>query len=89
MTTELPPPSQATSDTANDHNPLAALTPAQKTAAITRVSCLEHDIFDDGGHIRRGLPRSAVEQSVETINELRRGLGWLEINLDGRWRWPS
>jgi hypothetical protein len=22
------------------------------------------------------------------INHLRRALGWLEIDLDGRWRWP-
>jgi hypothetical protein len=27
--------------------------------------------------------------TVALINHLRRALGWLEIDLDGRWRWPA
>jgi hypothetical protein len=65
------------------------MTAATKTATITRVSCMEHDVFDESGHVRRGFSRSEVEDTVAQVNDMRRALGWLEINLDGRWRWPA
>jgi hypothetical protein len=62
---------------------------AEKTAAITRVRYLERKIFDDSGHIRRRTDRATAEEVVGQINDLRHALGWLEIDLDGRWRWPA
>ena len=82
MTTELGP------NTRTGSMADGVMSPAEKTAAITRVSYMEHDIFDDGGHVRRGLNRTSVEETVVEINDLRRALGWLEINAEGEWRWP-
>lgn len=68
---------------------LTAMPPAEKTSAITRVRYLEQELFDDGGHVRRRTNPAKAEATVALINELRHALGWLEIDLDGRWRWPS
>jgi hypothetical protein len=65
------------------------LSPAEKTTAITKVRYLERELFDDSGHIRRGISRSAAEEMVVLINDLRHALGWLEIDIDGHWRWPA
>ncbi|HET7739067.1 MAG TPA: hypothetical protein VFL67_00270 [Mycobacterium sp.] len=54
----------------------------QKVAAIAKVRCLEHDLFE-GGRIRRGLGQKAVEDLLEEINDLRAALGWLELDLEG------
>jgi hypothetical protein len=62
---------------------------AEKTAAIAKVRYLEHELFDDCGQVRRRTDRATAEDSVALINGLRRDLGWLEIDLDGRWRWPA
>jgi len=62
--------------------------PGDKADAITRVQLLEHETFDDGGHLRNGIDPAAAELTLEQINELRHVLGWLEIDLHGRWRWP-
>lgn len=64
------------------------MTAAQKVAAVATVRCLEHDLFD-GDRIRRALSRDQVEHLVVKINNLRAALGWLEIDLDGKWRWPQ
>jgi hypothetical protein len=66
-----------------------ALQPAGKTAALTRVRYLERELFDDSGHLRRGVTPEHADETVAVINHLRRALGWLEIDLDGRWRWPG
>jgi hypothetical protein len=63
------------------------MTARQKVAAVAKVRCLEHDLFD-GERVRRELSRSDVEDLVGRLNELRRALGWLEVDLDGRLRWP-
>ncbi len=60
----------------------------EKAAAITRVQSLEHETFDDGGHLRGGVDQTAAELALDQINELRHLLGWLEIDLHGQWRWP-
>ena len=65
------------------------LPPAEKTAAITKVRYLERELFDDSGHIRRRITRATAEEMVVLINDLRHALGWLEIDIDGHWRWPS
>jgi hypothetical protein len=65
-----------------------ALPPADKTAALTRVRYLERQLFDDSGQVRRGVTPDRADDTVADINHLRRALGWLEIDPDGRWRWP-
>jgi hypothetical protein len=67
----------------------AALAPRDKTAAVTQVRYLECELFDDGGHLRRGINRVKAEQLVVRINDLRHALGWLEIDPSGQWRWPA
>lgn len=54
----------------------------QKVAAIAKVRCLEHDLFE-GGRIRRGLGQKAVADLLDQINDLRSALGWLELDLEG------
>jgi hypothetical protein len=65
----------------------ASMTPRQKVAAVAKVRCLEHTLFD-GDRVSRSLSRRDAEAIVAEVNELRRALGWLEIDLDGHWRWP-
>jgi hypothetical protein len=65
----------------------AGLTPAEKTAAVTKVRCLEHDLFE-GGRVCRQVSRERAEAVIAELNQLRVGLGWLEIDMEGRWRWP-
>ena len=64
-----------------------SMTPRQKVAAVAKVRCLEHTLFD-GDRVNRSLSRRQAEAIVAEVNELRRALGWLEIDLDGHWRWP-
>lgn len=59
------------------------LDPRQKVAAISKVRCLERDLFD-AGRIRRGLGEKAVEEMLECINDLRCALGWLELDVEGQ-----
>jgi hypothetical protein len=63
------------------------LTGQEKTAAVTRVRWLEHQLFEDG-QVRRRITRETAQAIVDELNELRTALGWLEIDLEGRWRWP-
>lgn len=63
------------------------MTPSQKVAAVAKVRCLEHTLLE-GNRVRRDLGRARAEQILETINELRRALGWLEIDPAGQLRWP-
>ena len=66
----------------------AHLTRRQRVAAIAKVGYLEHALFD-GDQVKRCLDRDTAETLVAEINQLRRALGWLEVDLDGRWRWPA
>jgi hypothetical protein len=68
----------------DDHTPL---TGHEKTAAVARVRWLEHQLFEDG-HVRRRVTRETAQAIVDELNLLRAALGWLEIDLEGRWRWP-
>ena len=63
------------------------MSPRQKVAAVAKVRCLEHQLLE-GNRVNRSLTRPAAESIVAEINELRRALGWLEIDLNGQWRWP-
>jgi biopolymer transport protein ExbB/TolQ len=77
------------SDTETHDRDSTLMTPAEKTAAVAKVRYLEQELFDQEGHIRRGITRAAAENTVEIVNGLRQRLGWLEIDLEGRWRWPE
>ena len=55
----------------------------QKVAAISKVRCLEHNLFE-GDRIRRGLGQQAVEDILAQINDLRSALGWLELDNEGK-----
>jgi hypothetical protein len=63
------------------------MTPSQKVAAVAKVRCLEHTLLE-GDRVRRDLGRARAEELLETINDLRRALGWLEIDPAGQLRWP-
>jgi hypothetical protein len=65
----------------------AKLDARQKVAAVAKVRCLEHDLFE-GNRVSRSISRVGAKAMVAQINELRRALGWLEIDLTGQWRWP-
>jgi hypothetical protein len=67
---------------------LARLSGPAKTAAVTKVLCLEHELFEDG-HVRAGITHKSAVAVVDELNQLRATLGWLEVDLDGRWRWPN
>ena len=64
------------------------MTARQKVAAVAKVRYLEHDLFE-GGKVRRGLDPRRADEIVISINELRRALGWLEIDIAGQLRWPA
>jgi hypothetical protein len=64
------------------------LTGQEKTAAVARVRWLEHELFEDG-HVRRRITRETAQAVVDELNKLRAALGWLEVDLEGRWRWPA
>jgi hypothetical protein len=64
------------------------LTSQEKTTAVTRVRWLEQQLFDGDGHVRRQVGRQQAQAIVAELNRLRATLGWLEIDLEGRWRWP-
>ncbi len=64
------------------------LSTQEKTAAVTRVRWLEQRLFDADGQVRRLVSREQAQAIVDELNRLRATLGWLEVNLDGRWRWP-
>jgi hypothetical protein len=60
-----------------------------RTALVTRVRCVEAQVFDGEGRLRRGVSRQEAASAVKRLNEMRCALGWLEIDLDGHWRWPG
>jgi hypothetical protein len=66
-----------------------ALSRAEKTAAVTKVRYLERELFDEDGRIRRGVSAARADEIVDQINDLRQTLGWLEVDVDGQWRWPA
>ena len=64
-----------------------SLAPKEKAAAVTKVRCLDHELFD-GDHVSRELSREAAEAVMVELNQLRTSLGWLEVDVQGHWRWP-
>ncbi len=66
-----------------------ALSRAEKTTAITKVRYQERELFDDGGHIRKGVVAVQADEIVGLISDPCRALGWLEVDPDGPGRWPA
>jgi hypothetical protein len=66
----------------------APLSNQEKTAAVTRVRWLEQQLFDGDGQVRRRVSQEQAQAIVGELNQLRATLGWLEVDLAGRWRWP-
>jgi hypothetical protein len=89
MSTDLNLSSTAVEDRPSHLLVSTVLATAEKTAAVTQVRYLEREFFDDNGRIQRGVTRARAQEIVALINDLRRALGWLEIDLDGGWRWPA
>jgi hypothetical protein len=89
MSIDLNPLSTAVEDRVTHRDDSTVLRRAQKTSAVTKVRYLERELFDDNGHIRRGVTSARAQEIVAVINDLRQALGWLEIDLDGSWRWPA
>ena len=54
----------------------------ERTPTVALVRALQHELFADGS----GQPNAAA---LEHLNDLRTGLGWLEVDASGQWRWPS
>ena len=65
------------------------LQPPDKTAALTGVRYLDASSSTTADSCGEASPRRAANEAVALINHLRRALGWLEVDLDGRWRWPA
>jgi hypothetical protein len=89
MSTDLNRSNTAVEDRVAHRSVSTVLARAEKTIAVTKVRYLERELFDDNGHIRRGVTPTRAQEIVELINDLRQALGWLEIDLDGSWRWPA
>jgi hypothetical protein len=89
MSTDLNPASSAVEDPTTLPMASTALPAADKTAVVTKVRYLECELFDENGDIRRRVTPARAKEIVALINDLRHALGWLEIDSDGRWRWPG
>jgi hypothetical protein len=59
------------------------------STALTKLRYLEAELVGDDGHMRRDVTPARAEEIVARINDLRQALGWLQIELDGQWRWPA
>jgi hypothetical protein len=68
-------------------HPLASR--SDKIAAITRVNYLERLLFDGDGRLRRHTSAERADQLLEAINDLRRQVGWLALDLQHHHRWPE
>ena len=69
----------------------ARMTPSRpdKIAAITRVNYLERLLFDGDGRLRRRTSPERADELLWAINNLRRQVGWLGLDLQHHHRWPD
>ncbi len=44
--------------------------------AITRICCLQTELFDYTGHVRKGMSRDDRKRLVNEINRMREMVGW-------------
>jgi hypothetical protein len=72
----------------NDSSFGEGLSPAQKSAAIGKITVLEGQLFDHERRRRRGISEARATELLTEINALRRTLGWLSLDLQHRLIWP-
>jgi hypothetical protein len=56
------------------------LSPAKKSAVITKINFLERQLFDDKLARRRGISEDRATELLAEINALRGKLGWLSLD---------
>jgi hypothetical protein len=54
-----------------------------------KVALLEARLFDHEGHLRQDLSDEAASTQLGEINDLRRDLGWLSLDLHHDYVWPG
>ena len=62
---------------------------AQRSLTVGKVAVLEGRLFDRQGHPRSRLSDHAATTLLGQINDLRRQLGWLALDLDHHHIWPA
>ena len=62
---------------------------AQRSCLARRVALLEGRLFEDEGHLRQGVSDEVARTRLGEINDLRRDLGWLRLDLRHDYVWPS
>jgi hypothetical protein len=62
---------------------------AQRSVTAAKVAVLEGRLFDGQGHPWPGLSDRAATDLLGEINDLRRRLGWLALDLDHHHIWPA
>jgi hypothetical protein len=65
------------------------MSPAEKTAAISKVNVLERELFDGEGHLRRGMSNERALDLLHQVNGLRHALGWLNLDMQHCPVWPD
>lgn len=50
-----------------------------------RIVCLQNDLLDHSGHVRRGLGHDEARRLIDDINGLRQANGWKHLDMSGRW----
>ena len=62
---------------------------AQRSGMARKVELLEGRLFNDEGHLRLGLSDEVATARLGKINDLRRDLGWLWLDLHHDYVWPA
>ena len=62
---------------------------AQRSLIAGKVAMLEGRLYDGEGHQRPGLSDEMATTLLGEINDLRRHLGWLALDLDHHHIWPA
>ena len=62
---------------------------ALRSGMANKVALLEGRLFDDEGHLRPGLSDEVATTRLGKINDLRRDLGWLWLDLHHDYVWPA
>jgi hypothetical protein len=65
------------------------LSRTEKIAAITRVNYLERLLFDADGRLRRHTSPERADDLLWAINDLRRQVGWLRLDMQHHHCWPD
>ena len=89
MSTTAPNAAPATMTSTTAVHARMTPSPPDKIAAITRVNYLERLLFDGDGRIRRHTSAERADELLWAINNLRRQLGWLGLDMQHHHCWPD